>query len=54
MQTAIILTLADGAEVLVTVYGIHIDEEDIHAAYRAGYGSRTWGPPLPKEVRKEN
>jgi hypothetical protein len=54
MQTAIIITMPDGEEVLVTIQGVHLNEEDIHAASRRGYISDTWGPPLPKEVRKEN
>jgi len=48
MQTAIIVTLEDGSEVLVTIQGIHIVADD----YRSN-SFNTWGIPLPVEVRNE-
>ena len=54
MQTAIIVTLEDGSEVLVTIQGIHIvnDDYSIQAATRRDSFS-SWGIPLPIEVRNE-
>ena len=54
MQTAIIVTLEDGSEVLVTIQGIHIvaDDYSIQAATRSN-SFNTWGIPLPVEVRNE-
>jgi hypothetical protein len=54
MQTAIIITLEDGSEVLVTIQGLHIVDDDysIQAATRRDSFS-TWGIPLPIEVRNE-
>lgn len=55
MQTAIIVTLPNGEEVLVTIEGIHIisDGTNVQAATRNDSRS-TWGPPLAVEVRNES
>jgi len=54
MQTAIIVTLPNGDEVLVTIQGIHVlsDGTNIQAATRNDSWS-TWGIPLNVEVRHE-
>lgn len=54
MQTAIIVTLPNGEEVLVTIQGIHIvaDDYSIQAATRSESWT-SWGPPLEVEVRNE-
>jgi hypothetical protein len=54
MQTALIITLEDGTEVLVTIQGIHVlsDGTNIHAAQRSD-SFVSWGPPRPVEVRNE-
>ena len=54
MQTAIIVTLPNGDEVLVTIQGLHIisDGNNIAAATRPDKWA-TWSPPLEIEVRNE-
>jgi len=53
MQTAIVIKLEDGTEVLVTIYGVHLDEGTVHAAERSASWF-SWGPPLNPEIRLEN
>lgn len=52
MQTALIITLQDGSQALVTLEGVHVPEEVVHVAQRPNSWD-TWSPPLPVEVRHE-
>lgn len=52
MQTAIIITLQDGSQALVTLQNVLLTEAEIHTAQRPNSWD-TWSPPLPVEVRHE-
>jgi len=52
MQTAIVITLIDGTQVLVTIQGINVPEGAIHTAERE-HSWESWSRPLPVEVRHE-
>jgi len=52
MQTALVITLEDGSQALVTIQGINVPEGAIHAAQRTN-SWESWSRPLPVEVRHE-
>lgn len=51
-QTALVITLPDGSELLVTVAGRYVPADLVRAAHR-DVPWQSWGPPLPVEVRHE-
>lgn len=53
MQTAIVITLEDGSQILVRAFGQHIDPQTI-AVDRRGDGWSRWMPTQSYEVRREN
>lgn len=53
MQTAIVITLPDGSQVLVRVFGQHVDADSIAVDTREDGYSR-WLPIRDHEVRHES